>query len=46
MAIIATTTPIFHSSPINGANAVVNMIENKIPRIVFEDPKEVADLKK
>ena len=39
MAINATTTPIFHSSPINGANAVVIMVENKIPRIVFEGPK-------
>jgi len=46
MAIIATTTPIFHSSPINGANAVVNMIENKIPRIVFEDPKRGCRSKK
>ena len=46
MAINATTTPIFHSSPINGANAVVIMVENKIPRIVFEGPKRGRRSKK
>jgi hypothetical protein len=46
MAIIATTTPIFHSSPINGANAVVVMVENTIPRIVFEGPKRGRRSKK
>ncbi|HEY2456524.1 MAG TPA: hypothetical protein VGI13_04425 [Candidatus Acidoferrum sp.] len=46
MAIIATTTPIFHSSPINGANAVVVMVENTIPRLSSKAQKEVEDQKK
>jgi hypothetical protein len=39
MAVAATKPPIFQSSPISGATAVVAKIESARPRSVFDDPK-------
>jgi hypothetical protein len=39
MAVQAIKAPTFQSNPINGAQAVVNKIERRTPRTVFDDPK-------